>query len=256
MPGPRRRYKFRIKEAYSPATLPLYRLAEYLTQLAALLGEPESVHFVKVEEGSAVLVEDIEHEAYPKVRDRVHRVKRHDGPADAERAYATLNKMLASDNATGELTEDAAPDMPTHEPAKVLDFPGRRAFVEVAYGPFNQAGTIQGVIILVGGEQDTVPVHVEDGRVVHICRAKRPLAKTLAQFLFGSPIRLVGMGRWMRDEQGQWIMKTFTITDYSPLGDDSLDDVVQTLRAVSKTRATRSANPLRDLEAIRKGEAS
>ena len=37
-------YRFKI-DAYTPQTMPLVRLAEYMAELAQLLGEPTAVHF-------------------------------------------------------------------------------------------------------------------------------------------------------------------------------------------------------------------
>src|SRR6266699_3444118 len=118
MQGQRRRYRFVIDESVTPDTLPMWRLAEYMTDIADLLGEKSYVHFVEIDSGSAVLVQDVEHEAYPKVRTRIHDVKRGEGPADARRAYDALNRRLAADNASGVLVEELEPNAP----ARVLDF--------------------------------------------------------------------------------------------------------------------------------------
>ena len=48
-------YEFHI-DAFTPATIPMARLALYLTELAALFGHTESVHFEKVKKGSVRLV--------------------------------------------------------------------------------------------------------------------------------------------------------------------------------------------------------
>ncbi len=55
-------YRFVI-DAYSPETLPMSRLAEYMTDLARLFGTAERVHFVRLEAGSTVLVQRVEPEA-------------------------------------------------------------------------------------------------------------------------------------------------------------------------------------------------
>ena len=69
-------YRFVI-DAYTPDNLPMSRLAEYMADLAHLLGEAENVHFDHLETGSTVLVQHIEHEAVPKVKARPshHRAK-------------------------------------------------------------------------------------------------------------------------------------------------------------------------------------
>jgi hypothetical protein len=46
---------FRIN-AYTPGTIPMDRLALYMREFARLLGEPASVHFDKLIEGSACIV--------------------------------------------------------------------------------------------------------------------------------------------------------------------------------------------------------
>ena len=42
------------------------RLAEYMGELARFLGRSEQVHFVRLEEGSTVLVQTVEREAMPE----------------------------------------------------------------------------------------------------------------------------------------------------------------------------------------------
>ena len=58
-------FQFRIN-AYTPTTMPLGRLVEYLGELAKILGEDHSIHLVEVDEGSTVLVHKIDAEAVPK----------------------------------------------------------------------------------------------------------------------------------------------------------------------------------------------
>jgi hypothetical protein len=251
MAGQRRRYRFVIDESFTPDTLPMWRLAEYMTDIADLLGEKPYVHFVEVENGSTVLVQDVEHEAYPKVRTRVHDVKRGEGAPDARRAYDTLNRRLATDNASGVLIEEVEPNEPA---ARVLDFPGRRMFVESEYGPLTQAGALQGVVIMVGGESDPVPVHIEDGNQIYVCRAKRQLAKELAVHIFGQPVRVEGDGRWFRDAMGIWIMKTFQISSFVVLEDTTLSTVIATLRQMP-AKWKDQPEAMTTLKAIRSGEA-
>ena len=223
------RYRFVIDESFTPETLPMWRLAEYMADLADLLGEKPSVHFVQIEGGSAVLVQEIDHAAYPKVRTRVQGVRRGDATSDAQRAYDSLNRRLAADNASGALIE-AQPE--SQESARVLEFPGKKKLVEPDYGPVTQAGSLQGIVIVVGGESDPVPVHIQDGDTVHICRARRPVAKELAAHIFGSPLRVSGNGRWLRDSTGAWVMRSFYITAFAVLEDNTLSTVVAKLRQI------------------------
>ena len=253
MPGPRRRYRFVISESFTPDTLPMSRLAEYMSDVADLLGEKTSVHFVRVEAGSAVLVQEVEHEAYPKIRQRIGDIKRGEGQPDARRAYDSINRRLAADNAAGELVEEPASDEGRLSPARVLDFPGRNKLVEPEYGPLTQSGSLRGVVIVVGGGSDPVPVHLEDGETVHICRAKRAIAKELASHIFGNPVRVTGNGRWLRESTGQWVLRNFQVTAFTVLRDDSLSTVVAKLRQVpGRWKAGKDA--LATLETLRGGE--
>lgn len=242
------RYRFVIAEAFTPETLPMARLAEYMADMAALLGETANVHFVRVEAGSTVLIQDVDHEAHPKVRDRVHAIKRREAPVEATRAYDALNSRLAADNATGLLLED---DNLDNHSTRVLDFPGAKQVRKMEYGPIAQTAALQGVVIVVGGEKDPVPVHLQDNDVVHICRAKRALAKELARYIFGAPLRVRGQGRWLRNADGDWSMRSFQIATYEQLQHDRLATAVTQLREVQGASGGR-ADTLEMLRALRR----
>jgi hypothetical protein len=49
--GKRYEYRFHI-DAFTPASMPMVHLAEYMAALAAFLGQVERVHFVRLEGGS------------------------------------------------------------------------------------------------------------------------------------------------------------------------------------------------------------
>ena len=54
-------------DAYSPETIPMAKLAEYMSDLAALLGRENAVHFAGLEKGSTKLAVRVEFEDVPKV---------------------------------------------------------------------------------------------------------------------------------------------------------------------------------------------
>mgnify|MGYP000623573129 CR=1 FL=1 len=60
-----------IIDVFTPETLPMARLAEYMGLLAGMLGEPEYVHFDRLEPGSAVLVTRVDVIAATKVNQRI-----------------------------------------------------------------------------------------------------------------------------------------------------------------------------------------
>ena len=216
-------YRFVI-DAFSPDTLPMSRLAEYMADLARLLGGAGRVHFVRLEAGSTVLVQNVEPEAAPEVRKRIHAFAHDKAPADAAKAFRALNRYLADDDAIGSLRDGSG--------AEVIRFPGREQPPPLTFGPFNQPGVLDGVLIRVGGRDDTVPVHLRDGDTIHVCNATRDMARRLAVHLYGPPLRVRGDGRWERDADGGWSMKRFNIEEFTVLDDAPLGEVVERLRGV------------------------
>jgi len=251
----KRRFRFTISESFTPDTLPMARLAEYMWDIATLLGEKDNVHFVGLETGSVGIVEDVDWQAVPKVRDRVRRVRRNDAPPDAQRAYETLNRRLADDNTSGYLIEERDPGAHAEDlapSARILEFPGIKRHVQPEYGPFNQPSTLQGTIIVIGGVGDPVPVHIEDGDVVHLCQARRRIAREFGSHIFGPPIRVFGTARWSRDAEGTWVMRNFTIESHTVLRDETAKEAFERLQALPGKWKERP-DPLGQLERIRGG---
>ena len=231
-------------EAYSPETIPMYRLAEYMADLAMLLGEKPSVHFVCVAEGSTQLIHRIDHEAIPKVDERLRLVKTGAAPREAQRAAAEINRRLAADNATGVLMEEVG--------TEIIPFPGISSFIEPEFGPFNEPGNIDGIVIRIGGQTENVPVQFETRTGVESrCRTTRAVAKELAKQLFGPEVRCLGVGRWYRDRTGVWEMRNFTISDFSVLDNRPLSEVVADLQAVEGSGWREVVDPWAELTDLR-----
>jgi hypothetical protein len=230
-------------DAFTPATMPMARLAEYMAQLATMLGEPTSVHFVKLKRGSTRLVHKVQAEAVPKVRERVRAVRQGDAPRDSLRAFDTVNKMLRDDNGIAELKE--APDTATE--AVIIQFPGVQSSEEKF--TIQERGTVDGEIIRVGGPNKWVPVLIEtNGEAVSGCWADRFMAKRLAQRLF-EPVRLTGNGKWGRDADGKWTLLEFAIENFEPLSDEPLSEALSRIRAINSFKDT----TLEELDELRRG---
>lgn len=227
-------------DAYKPSTIPMARLAEYMSQLAAMLGEQDAVHFVKLERGSTSIVHKVQSEALPKVRDRARAIRTGSAPRDAIRAYQTVNKMLREDNGVGVLKEDV-----DHV---IIQFPGREE-TEEKYSGVKQRGSIDGEVIRVGGPHKWVPIMMEsEGEPISGCWADRVVAKQLAQRLF-EPVRLYGSGKWNRDAEGRWTVQEFVVDSFEALRDESLSDALTHLRALNVF----ADNSLADVERLRHG---
>ena len=116
--------------------------------------------------------------------------------------------------------------------ARILRFAGATRVEEPEYGPFSQPGTLDGVPIVVGGENDPVPVRLETPERIHNCLASRDLAKRIGMHLFTTPLRVTGVGRWFRDREGVWKMKSFRIHDYTELRSESIADATRRLHSI------------------------
>jgi hypothetical protein len=238
-----REYRFKI-DAFTPETIPLSRLVEYLGDLAKVFGQDKSVHFHKIEPGSTIPVLRVEWEAEPKIRERLREVKYREAPPSALDAARNIDRRLAEDNAKGTLL---GPDG-----SNVIVFPGRDRNKQLVYGPISQRGVFQGVPIKIGGEKDPVPVHLEDNSGKHIVWARRPLAKELAEFLFSAVVRVEGTGRWIRHADGEWELLAFNADTFRLIEDADIRKNIAQLRAIpAKWKSLE--DPLAELEKIRRG---
>lgn len=236
--------RFKI-DVFTPETLPMERLAEYMLQFAKLLGEPERVHFVDVEAGSAVLRARVEEVAVPKIERRLSDASRGQGDPTAVKALQSLDDMLANDNAVGQLLDETG--------AEIIAFQGRNRPKPLEYGPFREDGVLEGVIIKVGGKGDSVPIWLQDGGTVYKnCTARRPLARRLAKHYDAGLLRVSGSGSWMRLATGAWLMRSFDIKDFEVLDDAPLADVIKRLHGVEGSEW--GDDPLADLARLRTGE--
>jgi hypothetical protein len=216
-------YRFKI-DAYTPDTMPMLRLAEYMRELSDILGEPSAVHFERLEPGSTVIVHRIEREAVPKVRERVSNVRRGEGPREALRAYKAINRLLREDNAVGFVQDKQSK-------AVIIRFPGREE-AEEKFASVRQHGSIDGMVIRVGGADDTVPVWLEaEGKQITHCYTTRAIAKQIGAKLFET-VRLFGRGRWSRDSEGTWTLVEFKIESFEPLQETSLSSALAEVRAI------------------------
>jgi hypothetical protein len=163
-------------------------------------------------------------------------------------AYRGLNKKLAEDNAS-------ATYAPVEGGAEILPFPGARAPKPVEFLPVEQPGSIDGVVIGVGGRavnQNAAPVIVDTGDAVITCHATRGIAKELGHYVYDAPRRFVGAGQWQRGEGGAWMLKRFLIHGHEELDDTPLTTLVGRLRAVPSDLSA-SPDPLANIIGDRDG---
>jgi hypothetical protein len=163
-----------------------------------------------------------------------------------------VDARLADDNATGRIFVADDAGQPTTE---LLAFPGRNRPKSPSFGPFTQDGTLDGLLIAIGGKDETVPLRLQNDETIYTnCDTTRTSARDLAKHLF-EPIRIYGTGRWTREEDGTWTLIRFRVRRFDILGNNSLRDTVTNLRAVKGAQWQAMGNPLAELAAIRNDDA-
>ena len=235
-------YDFRI-DAWTPDTLPMSRLADYLAKLSILFGNIEHVHFVKVRKGSAVPVIAVEPTANPKVVVRLKLVGTPDAPEELSRAQQDINHMLRVDGATAYLRIKGG--------AKIIEFSGAKTPLAEEVVLFEQ-GELEGMVIRIGGKDETVPVMLEgeDG-IYYRCNTKREIAKQLAPYLFGQRVRIHGRGKWRRTQERAWELDNFDIKSFEPLDETPLADAIESLRGIEGSDWNEMDNPQKELKKLR-----
>ena len=241
-----REYRFLI-EAYTPETIPMARLALYMQDVATLLGHEESVHFLRLEPGSTVLVQLIDEDAVPNVKQRLHDVTQRQGPSEAMKAFENIDRRLESDNAIGALEEANG--------GTLIEFPGRTRRERLDFGGVTQTESIDGIPIRIGGKDEWVPIllETEKGEIISGAYAKRELARDIAAHLFRDVIRVHGRGRYHRSPDGVWFLDRFSITDFEVLDTSPLPEVLERLRKVEGSEWPEVDDPLEELKKIRHG---
>lgn len=217
-------------DAYTPETIPMNRLAEYLAALSRLLGNQSSVHFSGLASGSTRAIAMVEREAAPKVALRIAHVGSGAAANDAVAAFNDINKLLRFDNAIGQLK---------HRPydgaeAVVIKFPGRDAPLPEKFGPFKEAAEVDGELVRIGGRDSSAHATIVDADgTPWSAELSRELAQRIARYLYKGPVlRVRGEARWERDEAAQWKMLGFKMIDFDVLEDIDLKQVTDHLRSL------------------------
>lgn len=235
-------YDFRI-DAWAPNTLPMSRLAAYLDRLSVLFGYKEQVHFLRVRKGSAVPEIAVDGKVAPEVLARLQLVGCPEEPVDAARARQDINDMLRDDNASAKLRIKRG--------AVIVVFPGcKMPLAEEIV--IHEQGELDGVIIRVGGKDDTVPVWIQgEGATIFKCVATRDIARELAHYLFGQPIRVSGNGKWRRTPERMWELDNFVVKTWEPLDAAPLIDVINEFRKIEGSGWNDMVSPQEELRKLR-----
>lgn len=230
----RQEYELHI-DVFSPATIPMARLSEYMADFATLLGHEEHVHFERLAGGSLSILSRIDPVAEVKIQRRLEEVRYGNAPKSAMQALSAIDGKLAADNAVGSIRRGNT---------KIIEFPGRNRPKESSLGPMVQPGTLDGQVIQVGGRDETINVHIKSGDDFQRCITTKAIARRLAQFIFGPPVRLRGRGTWSRAESGEWKLHRFDIESFEVLDETPLTKLFDGLRARLAPPETGRCNPI------------
>lgn len=228
-------------DAYTPATLPMARLAEYLAQFALLLGNEANVHFSKLSKGSARCVAYADEQATPKVRERVESVVSGTAPKPAMKAHKEIDDLLAHDNAIGGVYLGQQ---------KLIEFPGRRRAQKEKIGPVRRDTSLDGQIFMIGGRDETINVHLRNGEKTFRCEVSIDLARRLAPYFLNGSVRLFGHGEWYRIDS-HWEMANFVAVDFTELERKTLNESIGGMRGIFSS--VQPEGLLSDLEDLRRG---
>lgn len=196
------------------------RLADYMQQIAKLLGQEDGVHFERVERGSLAVVAAVDPVSSGKVSARVSSVRAGTAPADAMKAYSVINAMLAQDRTTALLRDSSA---------VIIRFPGKvvehKVLVEVP-----DSGTVIGYLYMLSdaGKEFHARIRLESGGTLQ-CTVSGDIAKKLRDHLFET-VKVYGRGVWARSESGDWAVVSLEINDVVRAESARLRSVVDQLR--------------------------
>lgn len=242
MDGPAR-FRLRVT-AYTPNSIPLARLAEYMEGLAALMGSQVHVHFGGLTKGSTVINAEVEAESVQRVENRLRTATGPDAPADAVKALARLESLMREDRARGTLSRDGE---------RLIKFLGVDAVVVERVGPVREATSVQGEVVRVGGKDRTIHALLvsAEGDEFKVTTTSKEQAKGLAALLF-SIVRANGTGVWYRDEAGVWKLEELRLETFEPVDERSLVEAIADLRSVRDNGWAAIADPLSALRDMRK----
>jgi hypothetical protein len=219
------RFKFTVP-GYSPETMPLDRLMEYLKELSIVLGNPGDLHLVGVEKGSTRPVLAMRHDVAAKARHNAREVAQGGGSQRRRDAFDTIRRMVAKDG--GKAAVLRAP-----KGQVILKFPSVEIGQDQVIQYLRQHTSIEGKLMRVGGIGENAQLLVQElnGHVIAGVSASRPLAQQMAPMIYHD-LKFSGIGTWHRNEEGKWQISRLHVQTFDPLDESSLEDVVEQLRAV------------------------
>lgn len=211
----------------TPRTLPLSRLAEYLREFAALLGDEGKPVFAGIVAGSVVIrARETLQQPVALVRSRV-RAAREDREAPGGRNYARLNELMAGDGANGIVLDK--------DENTIVELPGRQTVVQPPREyTMSDVGFIDGLVVGIAGVDDTVHIRIQEasGSTHSIDLRDLARAREVAQHFRAEPVRVHVHGTWTRTVDGKWVPKDVHFDRFEVLDVGTAREVFDALAAI------------------------
>ena len=220
------RFKFTVP-GYTPETMPLDRLMEYLNHLSIVIGSPGDLHLVAIERSSTRPVLAMRHDVAVKARHHAREVSQGGGSARRREAFDTIRRLVAEDGGKPAVLKEP-------KGAVILKFPSVDIGQDQVIHAIRQPTSLEGALVRIGGVGENAQLLIQEmnGNVIAGCTASRSVAQAMAPLIYRS-IRVSGIGTWHRNEDGKWAIVRLHVQSFEPLDESELDDVVAKLRAVN-----------------------
>jgi hypothetical protein len=249
-----KKFRFKIEakihgEEMTPLNLPMARLAEYLADLADILGHRDFVHLISVEPGSAEPNFWIEPPAYDGAIARARSAQFGNGPREANEGFKRLNQKLKEDNGSAGIFEES-------QTTNIIEFPGVKLGANAAIKGIREQASVAGELRRIGGLDKTIHLQIRraDGDVVYV-EADEMFGKQLEGRLF-TYIRVSGIATWMRDTNGKWHLEKFRAQSFDPepLINEPFGTTMETLKSLPGNKWGEVEDPFDEWRKIRHGD--
>lgn len=239
------RFEFTVP-GYTPETMPLDRLIDYLQQLMVILGQPSDLHLVEIKKSSTRPVFLMPHHAAVKARSRARETWEGGGPLRARDAYRRIRRMVAEDG--------GMPAVLSAREGTILEFPSVDLGADQEISSVRQPTTVTGELIRVGGDTEFAQILLKDysGEIVAGCFATRDIAKRLAKQIY-EHVRLSGVASWHRDRHGKWQIARMKVQSFETVEDHAMGAALAEVQAAVSDWPDDLTSRLLDM---RRGEAA
>ena len=237
--GKAKEWDFALKiRGITPRALPLARLAEYLKEFAALLGDEGKPVFAGIVSGSVVIRARETQQLPPALVRSRFRTAREDRDAPGGRNYARLNDLMAGDGANGIVLD--------RNENTIIELPGRAVVAEPACEHMmTDVGFIDGVVVGIAGVDDTVHIRIQEasGAAHSIDLRDLARAREVAQHFRAEPVRVHVHGTWKRLADGTWVPYAVHFDRFEVLETGTAREVFDALAAIPGNGWAEVADP-------------